>query len=62
MEQELHGTFTKDKNNLTPGESYRGRWQERGVIQMEVHISHHHGHHLSTGQAYCKNGGRSDDI
>ena len=29
---------------------------------MEVHTSHHHGHRLSTDTAYCKNGGRNDDI
>ena len=37
-----YGTFTKNKNGLTPGETYRGH----GVIQTVELIIHCHGHHL----------------
>ena len=40
-----YGTFTKDKNGLVPGQTYRGQ-ARRGVIQMVERIDHCHGHHL----------------
>ena len=39
-----YGTNTKDKNNLTPGESYRGQARTWCVIQMEGLIKQQHGH------------------